>query len=230
MITFKQFLELVEASSPERGRRRLVSRGPKDWKWDRLDDRKKTSDRVALKKAGFKRNVSGEEPKDTTHYSSPYHYTTVRTYKNQSDSAWDSAPSKNLSTGDLHGRWQGPKVTPTATIVRDLKAVRKQIGGDRTSKPVHDVSIHADDEDISKNDQENLIPRGRSFNKELRSVPQALKNAGAKPGDKVTAEPAAVMRGEDPKKGRRKRDRIYAKQFGSKMNPKTGMTIGTMKG
>jgi hypothetical protein len=64
----------------------------------------------------------------------------------------------------------------------------------------------------------------------LRSVPQALKNAGAKPGDKVTAEPAAVMRGEDPKKGRRKRDRIYAKQFGSKMNPKTGMTIGTMKG
>jgi hypothetical protein len=228
MITFKQFLELVESSSPERGRRRLTSRGPKDWKWDRLDDRRKTSDRVALKKAGFKRNVSGEDPKDTAHDSSPYHYTTVRTYKNQSDSALDGVQDKNLATGDLRGR--GRKVTPTATIVRDLKAVRKQMGGDRTSKPVHDVSIHADDEDISKNDQENLIPRGRSFSKELRSVPQALKNVGAKPGDKVTAEPAAVMRGEDPKKGRRKRDRIYAKQFGSKMNPKTGMTIGTMKG
>ena len=228
MITFKEFLELVESSSPEKGRRRLTSRGPKDWKWDRLDDRRKTSNRVALKKAGFKRNASGEEPKETSHYSSPYHYTAVGTYKNQSDYALDGVQDKNLEVGNLRGR--GRKVTPTATIVRDLKALRKQMGGDRTSKPVHDVSIHADDDDISKNDQKNLIPRGKSFKKELRSVPQALKNAGAKPGDIITAEPDGVMIGEDPKEGRKKRDKIYTKQFRSKMNPKTGVTMGRMKG
>jgi hypothetical protein len=53
---------------------------------------------------------------------------------------------------------------------------------------------------------------------------------GAKPGDKVTSTPQGVMPGEDRKEGAKKRDKIYTKELGSKMNPKTGKTMGTVRG
>lgn len=105
------------------------------------------------------------------------------------------------------------------------------MGGTRTSKPVHDVIIDADDDKYySKNDASKLVSRGKSFKKEVQSVPKALRDAGAKPGDKVAATPMGVMPGEDTKKGAKKRDKIYTKELGAKMNPRTGKTIGTMRG
>lgn len=224
MITFKEFIELAESSSPERGRRRLASRGPSPYPYERLDARRETSNRAALKKAGFKRRGSGEDAEEHQSSSSPDHSTVVTTHKTQSDYAVDNIKHKGLGTGQ--GR---TKVTPTADRVRRAKALKKQLGGDRTSKKVHDVEI-VNDTAYRKNDREDLISRGRSFKQEVKSVPKALQKAGAKPGDKVSAEPAATMRGEDPKKGKEKRDKIYTKEFKAKMNPVTGKTMGTMRG
>lgn len=201
--------------------RAAAPRGPGQNTWDRVSTRRSISDKAVLKKAGFNRPKSGESPKEIESWSSPHHSTTVRTYKNQSDYAIDQIPDKYLGS-------RKAEVKSTASRVRQARSLRKQLGGDRTSKPVHDVEI-ASDNPYVKNDSEDLISRGRSFRKEVGAVPDALKKAGAKPGDKVTAEPAAPMRGEDPIKGKQKRDKIYTKVLKAKMNPKTGRTMGTMQ-
>ena len=74
------------------------------------------------------------------------------------------------------------------------------------------------------------LGRTKSFKKEVRAVPDTLKKLGAKPGDKVAATPVAHMPGEDLKSGQRKRDKIYTKELGAKMNPRTGKIMGTVKG
>jgi hypothetical protein len=231
MITFKEFLELAESSSPERGRRRLASRGPGENTWDRIDARRSISDKVALKKAGFKRPASGKDSVGDESTRSSHHFTTVDTDANQSDFAIQNTPHKNLGTGKFVTKRGGKanKVTPTSKRVSRLKTLRKQLGGDRTSKPVHNVAVYSDD-DHRKNDPDKLPQRQTSFKKELRGGKDALKHAGAKPGDKVAFEPSALMGGENPKKGKQKRDSIYTRQFKAKMNKKTGITIGTMRG
>jgi hypothetical protein len=225
MITFQQFLELAESSPPERGKRRLAPKGPLKNKYSRGRQRLNTSNKVALKKAGFKRSDSRDPyPQDNESSSSEHHATSVATYKNQSDYATDNA---SLKIGSKNTR---ATVRPTSERVRKLKALRKQLGGDRTSKPVHDVSIGSDDERVSKNSSKQLISRGKSFKKEVRAVPDTLKKVGAKPGDKVASTPMGVMPGENRKEGAKKRDKIYTKELGSKMNPKTGKTMGTVRG
>jgi hypothetical protein len=222
MITFQQFLELAESSTPERGRRRLAPRGPKANKYSRGRQRSETSDKVALRKAGFRRSASNDPyPQDNEISSSKHHTTNVATYKSQSDYASSELPAKKS---------YGRKVRPTADRVRKIKALRKQMGGDRTPRQVHDVSIGANDETTSKNDSKALISRGKSFKDEVRAVPSTLKKVGAKPGDKVTSTPQGVMPGENRKEGAKKRDKIYSKELGSKMNPKTGKTMGTARG
>jgi hypothetical protein len=223
MITFQQFLELAESSTSERGKRRLAPKGPLKNKFSRGRQNLNTSNKVALKKAGFKRSDNKDRyPQDHEVSSSDHHTTGVATYKNQSDYAVDNAPIKKG-----FGR---KKVRPTSERVQKLKALRKQMGGDRTSKPVHDVSIGSNDTTTSKNSSKQLISRGKSFKKEVRAVPDTLKKAGAKPGDKVASTPQGVMPGENPKEGAKKRDKIYTKELGSKMNPKTGKTMGTVRG
>jgi len=231
MITFKEFLELAESSTPERGRRRLASRGTSGSSAERLRQRRNTSDRVALKKAGFKRPASGKDSVGDESTRSAHHYTTVDTDANQSDFALRNTYHKNLRTGKFVTRRGGKvdKVTPTSKRVSHLKTLRKQLGGDRTSKPVHNVGVYTDD-DYRKNDPDKLPQRQTSFKKELRGGKDALKHAGAKPGDKVAFTPSAVRGDEDPKKGKQKRDSIYTRQFKAKMNKKTGITTGTMRG
>jgi hypothetical protein len=225
MITFQKFMELCESSSPESGRRRLASQGPLKNKFSRGRQRQRTVDKVALKKAGFKRSPSNNLfQQDHQASSSKYHATNIETYKNQSDYVSNNLPSKRVSTRG------GEKPRPTKERVIKAKALRKQLGGDRTSKPVHDVSIHSQGIRHRKNDPDNLISRGKSFTKELRAVPDTLKKAGAKPGDKGSATPQGVLPGENRKQGAEKRDKIYTKALGSKMNPKTGRTIGNVRG
>jgi hypothetical protein len=221
MITFQQFLELAESSTPERGKRRLAPHGPLKNKYSRGKQKEDTTNKAALKKAGFKRSPSKDPyPQDNEVSSSKHHTTGVATYKSQSDYAVDNIPKKKRF---------GRKPRPTAELVRRAKAIRKQMGGDRTSKQVHDVSISAKD-DTPKNSSKELISRGKSFKKEVRAVPDTLKKVGAKAGDKVTSTPQGVMPGEDRKEGAKKRDKIYTKELGSKMNPKTGKTMGTARG
>lgn len=220
MITFKEFLELAEASTPERGRRRLAPLGPASNKYSRLSQARQNSNRAALKKAGFSRSPSRGhvEPREYVFSNSKHHETGIFSFKNQSDYTKDSIPPKTT----------GSKVTPTSKRVIRARALRKQMGGDRTSKPVHDVVVDTD-VDIEKNNKWNLISRGKSFKKEISSVPNTLKKAGAKPGDKVTGNPAAAMPGENEITGMKKRDKIYTKKFGAKMDQKTGTTIGNFR-
>ena len=226
-MTFSDFMALCESSSPERGRRRLAPKGPLKNKYSLSRQNANTSDKAALKKAGFKRSPNKYHyPQENEVSSSDYHTTNVATYKHQSDYAKDSMPKKQ----PFSGKRKSYIVIPTAKRVLHARALRKQMGGDRTSKPVHDVSIGADDETISKNDQYNLIPRIKSFTGEVRAVPDTLKKAGAKPGYKVSATPQGVMPGENSKQGAKKRDKIYTRILGSKMNPKTGRTMGTVQG
>lgn len=214
MITFKQFLELTEASTPERGRRRLASRAVSS------GDSGKMSDRAALKKAGFNRSPSGNKPAIKTASSSDHHFTAAFTSRNQSDYA-SSNMNKKI-------RYDG-KVERTSKRVLKAKALRKQLGGDRTAKKVHDVSVFTSGDSPNKNDPKQLVSRGKSFKKEVRAVPDTLKKLGAKPGDKVAATPVAHMPGEDLNRGQQKRDKIYTKELGAKMNPRTGKTMGTAR-
>ncbi len=221
MITFREFLELAESSTGESGKRRLASKGPLKNKFSRGRQKEDTSNKAALKKAGFKRSPSKDPyPQDNEVQSSDHHTTGVATYKKQSDYAADNMPKKKRF---------GRKPRPTAERVRQAKALRKQMGGDRTSRQVHDVSISTKDA-TPKNSSKELISRGKSFKKELRAVPDTLKKVGAEPGDKVTSTPQGVMPGENKKEGAKKRDKIYTKELGAKMNPKTGKTMGTVRG
>ena len=226
MITFQKFMELCESSSPESGRRRLAPQGPFKNKFSRGRQRQRTVDKVALKKAGFKTPPTKDSfpQRDYQASSSKYHATNVETFKNQSDYASNNLPSKRISTRG------GEKPRPTKERVIRARALRKQLGGDRTPRPVHDVSIHSKNDTPRKNDPDKLIPRAKSFTGEIRAVPDTLKKAGAKPGDKVTSTPQGVMPDENRKEGAKKRDKIYTKALGSKMNPKTGRTMGTVQG
>lgn len=179
------------------------------------------SDRSALKKAGFKRSPSGNKPVIKTASSSDHHFTAAFTDRNQSDYASSNMGKKIRYNG---------RVNPTSNRVRDAKQLRKQFGGDRTAKKVHDVSIFTKGDSPNKNDPKQLVSRGKSFKNELRAVPKSLKDIGAKSGDKVTATPVGHMPGEDLTSGKRKRDKIYTKELGAKMNPRTGKTMGTVKG
>jgi hypothetical protein len=242
MITFREFLELAESSTGERGKRRLAPKGPKANRYSRTAQRHDTVDRVALKKAGFKRYSNQDYyPQDHISSSSPHHDTVISTYKNQSDFAKHNIKGKLKNVGRTATGVPKKKVVPTAERVRHLKALKKQLGSDRTSRQVHDVSIHAkDDQEHQKNDPKQLISRGKSFKKEVKAVPSATKQVGGKAGDKVVGRPAEVQSMPDSmpasqkvalrKKGATKRGKIYNKELGgSKTNPKTGLNIGNLK-
>jgi hypothetical protein len=234
MITFQEFLELAESSTPERGRRLLALRGPKKSRYSREAQQKETSDRAALRKAGFSRSPQRDSsPKNDETSSSDHHDTVITTFKNQTHYAKANVKKKVDSRG-IRG-----KVTKTADRVRHLKALRKQMGGDRTPRQVHDVSIYSQDGEREKNDRDQLISRGKSFKKEIKAVPSAVKSVGGKPGDKVAGRPTEVLdvprgtsmekRKEMKKKGAEKRGKIYNKELGAKMNPKTGLNMVNLR-
>ncbi len=242
MITFQEFLELAESSTPERGRRLLASKGPKKNKYSRGSQRRDTVDRAAMKKAGFRRSPNRDYfPQDSETSSSQHHTTVIGSYKNQSDFAKHNVKPKLKVTGrDSEGK-QKRKVVPTGERVRHLKALRKQLGGDRTPRQVHDISIHSKDEsERQKNDPKQLISRGKSFKKEIKAVPDTVKKIGGKAGDKAAGRPSEIQsmpdsmsaqqKSELRKKGAQKRGKIYHKELGgSKTNPKTGLNVGTVK-
>lgn len=225
MITFQEFLSLAESSSPERGSKLLPSSGPATTAYGRRRQRVKNTTKSALQKAGFKRSPS---KKMNTKYgeseNSDHHETTITTHKNQSDYAAKNMGNKRQTTP------KGEKIVSTNKLARKAKAIRKQMGGDRTSKPVHDVDIYSRDDDFEKNDPTKLISRGKSFKREIRAVPKSLKNAGAKPGDKVSSTPMGIMPGEDAETGAKKRAKLYAKELGAKISHKTRKASGTVRG
>lgn len=231
MKTFKEFIteceNLVERVEAQGSRgRALASRGPR--RSAHINSRLHQSDKAALKKAGFRRipdDVYSYTNKNKIHdtWNSDEHLTKVGTTKNQTDFA---ANQLNLK----HPKITSPKpgttrVVPTSKRVSELKALKRQLGGTRTSRAVHSIDISAD-EHHTKNDPTRLVSRGKSFRQELRGVPKSLKSAGAKSGDLVTGKPTATMGNENPETGKKKRAQLYQRTFGAKLNPRTGLMVG----
>lgn len=208
--TFKEFveeIELLESSSGERGTRRLPSRGPSSDRFERNKQRNVSSSNAALKKAGFKRSTKymsgtkGRPTKWTETSTSSHHGTETGTYANQSDYAARATIKRGA----------------TSTRVSKLKRIRAQLGGDRTSRPVHDVAV------VKKrtfNDTpSSTMTKGRSFRQEVtKGVPDNLKKAGAKAGDIVTSTPTSGSR-----------SRMYGKTHNTKTDSRTGMTVNRVR-
>jgi len=221
MKTFQEFLE--ESSTPERGRRRLSSRGPSSY-GDLIKQRTDNSDRVAARKAGFRRRP-GEVPnkypfernKVTASRNSDHHRTTIETDKNQVDYAIDNTYPKMYFDSNRG-------VNRTVHRVSDMRQIRRNLGGDRTPRRVHTVNVQAMDDTIEKNDPKNLIARSKGFNKELHFAHDEVSKK-AKPGDIISVTAVAAMPNEDENTGRKKREKIYSKKFGLKFNPKTSTAI-----
>ena len=215
MKTFVEFLELCESSMRDGRGGRLSPRGPSANRFDRNKQRQDASNRAALSKAGFHRSprrITGpgaRKIKYTETSSSPHHETETSTYANQSD----FAASK---IGNL-----GPKGNvPTSKRVSKARAIRWQLGGDRTPRPVHDVAISSkrtynDDNSPST----STMQRGRSFRREVtQGVAHNLERAGAKPGDIRTSRPTSDSR-----------SRMYDKELGAKTNRRTGLTADRIR-
>ena len=224
MRSYKEFIALIESSTGER--HRIVRHGPRTGRQLLGNQRRNNLDKSALKKAGFRRGSSRDfYGTDSEVSSSKHHSTDIESFKNQSDFARDKARAKITRNKD----GSGAKVASTADRVLALRRLRRQMGGDRTARPVHDVVINAKDESRVKNDPKDQMERGRSFSKETKAVPDSLRRAGAKPGDHVTAKPRGVMPGEDKKKGGEKRARIYQKALGGNIDRTTGIMTGRVK-
>jgi hypothetical protein len=211
MITFVEFLELCESSTGESGRRRVSSRGPSTNRSDRNKQRQDNSNRAALSKSGFSRSpkpVSGKgsrKTKWTETSTSSHHDTETGTHANQSDYA-------TSKIGNL-----GPKGNkPTSKRALKAKQIRKQLGGDRTPRKVHDVAVN---KKRTYDDNSSTMTKGRSFRKEVtKGVSDNLKKAGAKSGDIVTSTPTSDSR-----------SRMYGKTHNTKTSKRTGVTVNRIR-
>jgi hypothetical protein len=217
MKTFQEFIsecyELEESSGGERsGRRRVSSRGPSANRSDRNKQRQDKSNRAALSKAGFSRSPrlptgkGGRRTKWTETSASTHHGTETGTYANQSD----YAASK---IGNLGSKGK----TPTKKRALKAKQIRKQFGGDRTSRPVHDVAVNKNRS--YDDDNSSTMTKGRSFRQEVtKGVSANLQKAGAKPGDIRTSTPTSDSR-----------SRMYGRTHGLRTSKRTGITVDRIR-
>jgi hypothetical protein len=212
MKTFREFLEeayeyIEESSLGERGRRRLPPRGPNSNRWESIKQRSVASSNAALRKAGFSRSTkfgsgTGGRPSRWTETSvSSHHDTETGTHANQSDYA-----SRHVG-----------KTGASSKRVLALKRIRRQLGGDRTPRPVHDVRVSKkrtyDDNPAS------TMTKGRSFRQEVtQGVSANLKKAGAKPGDIMTATPTSSSR-----------SRMYKRTHNSDTDRNTGVLVSRIR-
>jgi hypothetical protein len=214
MKTFNQFM--AEAKL------RMLSVGPSRSPYGIRRQQDYNSERAAFKKAGVRRTRSGGNRARFNAFpsSSGYTSTAITTFPNQSSYEKDVLKPKVEN---------GKKVTPTSQRVLQLRKLKKQLGN-RSNRQVHNVDI-LPKKDYKKNDPRELISRGKSYHDEIKSVPEKIKSAGGKPGDKFVGKAMEVMPGStDVKKGRKKRERVYSKVLGmTKRDPITNVQTGTVK-
>lgn len=186
--------------------------------------RKTASALAAFKKSKFRANRDDVERvdddnrtySDTSH---PHHNVDIDSDRNQA----------------THAMWNLPKSGPSLKRVLYLKRLKSQLGGTRTRKPVHNIGIGNKSYWYSKNSSNQLVSRGKSFFNAIKSTPDYLKRAGAKPGDKVAATPSETMTNStetQKNQGAKKRADIYQRSSRnrfSKMDPRTKSMIGTMR-
>lgn len=223
MLTFFEFLQLAESSL-------LSRRLPSSIDPRGRVARRRASDAAVLRSAGFRSPKRGELSQDHKHSSSEHHETEVRKFP--------SSAHYTLSNIKQKRKASGKGVVSNRERKIEARRLGKQFGrsGRQSSSPVLDVLISATGSQ-QKGSKENQVSRGRSFHRELKSVPDSVSkiigtdeqpkssSERRKPRGFVTAQPAATMKGEDPKKGAELRAKIYSKHLGAKTHPQTGRIV-----
>ena len=218
MKSVKEFLE--------EGTLKQLTTGPSRSRTGLDRQRKDASERAAFRKAGMRRTQSGGSRQrfSSTNDKNKYSKTAITSYPSQSAYAKDSVPEK-----EKHGS-DGGGVRSTKDRALHLKRLKKQMKTTRTRRGVHAVDILPKG-DYKKNDPKDSIPRGREFQRVVREVPQEVKNAGGKKGDKIVGKAAEPMPGsKNPEAGRRKRRKLYSKAIGAtKWDPVTKVQVASVK-
>jgi predicted GNAT family acetyltransferase len=218
MKTVKEFLE--------EGRLKQLTTGPSRSRTGLDRQRKDASERAAFRKAGMRRTQSGGSRQrfSSTSNKNEYSKTAITSYPSQSAYAKDAIPEKEQHFKD----GKGVKSTKDRAIF--LKRLKKQLKTTRTRRGVHAVDILPKG-DYKKNDPKDSIPRGREFQRVVREVPQEVKNAGGKKGDKIVGKAAEVMPGsKNPEQGRKKRRKLYSKAIGATdWDPVTKVQVASVK-
>tara|TARA_R110000868_G_scaffold4750_3_gene29381 strand:+ start:661 stop:1704 length:1044 start_codon:yes stop_codon:yes gene_type:complete len=218
MKTFQEFI--VE------GTLKQLTTGPSRSRVGLDRQRKDSSERAAFRKAGMRRTQSGGNRQrfSSTNNKNQYSKTAITSYPSQSAYAKDSVPEK-----EKHGT-DGEGVRSTKDRALHLKRLKRQLRTTRTRRGVHNVDILPTG-DYKKNDPKDLTPRGREFQRVVREVPQEVKNAGGKRGDKIVGKASEVMPGSsNPEAGRRKRRKLYSKAIGAtKWDPVTKVQVASVK-
>jgi hypothetical protein len=229
--TFREFMELVESSTGERsGNRNSLGRhrdkqltsGPSRSRAGLDRQKKSASDKAAFRKAGMKSTQSGGNRQrfNSTNDKNQYSKTITTSYPSQSAYAKDSMPEKE----------RRGKTVPTKDRAVFLRRLKKQLKTTRTPRGVHAVDVLPRHE-YKKNDPRELISRGKEYHRVVKEIPQEVKNAGGKPGDKMAGRAAEVMSGsKNMEKGKKSRQKLYSKSLGAtKSDPITKVQVASVK-
>lgn len=173
----------------EKRYRSLYPRGPgKDhFSYEEKKRRQNISDRIALKKADYKRHpksLSQIKFKKGYHTFSDYHYTRIIIYSDLSDYVVRILRVKTPISGG---------VTPTYKRSFHAKQVKKKVGGDRTKKKVYSLTVRLKEDSTTYG--VSLMKIGRSFHREIFiGCPETMKIYGVKPGYLLAVRPTSQSR------------------------------------
>jgi len=243
MITFQQFdenaraaLKLLKTTSKIIGGRKVgslgrvkykaLTTGPSTSAVGLHRQKVNASQAAALKKANFPRSQTGGSRQrfNSTNERNDFTKTAITSYPSQSAYAKDMLPPKELE------RMYGRGVRSSDQRALYLRRLRRQMGGTRTPRGVHAVDILPRG-DFNKNDPTKLITRGKEYHRVVSDIPNEIKNAGGKVGDKIVGNAAEVMSGaKNMEQGRRNRRALYQKVLGAtEWDPVTRKQIATVR-
>jgi hypothetical protein len=188
--------------------------------------RKDSSTRAAFRRAGMNRSQEGGNRIrfNSTDEKNKFSKTAISSYPSQSSYALDMIPDK------VKERMYGNGVRSTQERSLYLRRLRRQLGGSRTRRGVHNVDILPRGS-YMKNDPKELVSRGKEYNRVVRELPQEVKNVGGNRGDKIVGKASEVMIGAtDTEKGRRKRRDLYSRALGaSSWDPITRVQVASIR-
>lgn len=222
MITFGQFINKAQELQEVY---RAITLGPSRSPIGRERQRRDASERAAFRRAGVRRSRPGGRARFNAIRSNNTS-TAITSYPNQTAYAREFMPDKNKRKSVLDGT---SNVTPTSKRALYLRRLARQTGS-RSNRQVHAVDI-LPTKDFKKGDP-GYVSRGREFHKDVKDIPNKVKDSGGKPGDVIAGKASEPLSGsKNVRRGRESRQRTYTKKLGaSKRDPITDVQIARVKG
>lgn len=128
------------------------------------------------------------------------------------------------------------RIDPYFTGKRERKTERRQgVGGFREEldrilqEAPFDVYRGSTEYDGMKVGEREPVKVNKRPYKTKMGVSDALKNAGAKPGDFGVGEPYGAMPHENPEKGKKLRAKLYSKDYGANLDKRTGKMVSRVR-